>query len=226
MLTGCTTGSLSPISMWEFFDTKMLYRDDRKGTYEWNPLYFVTWITHRNILTVPSSNTDWNWYDSWVSDHLVWDELALVAKCIQMAQNNPSYFVHIRGISLAESVEMLCEYYETLGFRDMELKNFHLSPYTQVTASISLRHALWCEKDKNFLDTRDGNDKAYGMLLPPIRGSHDLRRLQQALRMNCLLWIEVYPDDEKYIKDLLTREILPPFLIAQMVRFRWNYFAN
>jgi hypothetical protein len=92
----------------------------------------------------------------------------------------------------------------------------------QVTASISLRHALWCEKDKLFLHTLDTKNTPYGMICPPIRGSHDLRILQQALRMNIILGIEVFPGDEAYIDTLMTREILSPFSVSQMISYRWG----
>lgn len=112
---------------------------------------------------------------------------------IQKAQHDASYHGHIRGISLAESVDILREYYQGKGYEDTLAKNYTLPDTVQVTASISLRHALWCEKDKQFLHTKDLSQKPYGMTYPPIRGSHDLRILQQALRMNIILGIEVFP---------------------------------
>lgn len=96
----------------------------------------------------------------------------------------------------------------------------------QITASISLRHALWCEKDKRFLGTKNSQSKHYGMVIPPIRGSHDLRILQQALRMNIIMGIEVYPGDEEHINTLVEKEILPPFSVGQMIRFRWEKYAR
>lgn len=93
----------------------------------------------------------------------------MVKEIIQKAQMNPSYRGHIRGISLAESTEILREYYKEMGYEDALAKNYTLPKTVQVTASISLRHALWCEKDKKFLQTNDGRKKPYGMTCPPIR---------------------------------------------------------
>lgn len=93
----------------------------------------------------------------------------------------------------------------------MLAKNYLLPKNTQITASISLRHALWCEKDKRFLSTHDLHGKPHGMISPSLRTSHDLRALQQGLRMNCIMGIEVFPGDEYLIPQLLEQEILAPF---------------
>jgi hypothetical protein len=60
------------------------------------------------------------------------------------------------------------------------------------------------------------------MISPPIRGSHDLRLLQQSLRMNMIMGIEVFPGDRYLIDQLVESEILPPFSVAQMIHFRWK----
>lgn len=112
---------------------------------------------------------------------------------------------------MAESVELLRSYYKQQGYEDLLAKNYLLPKETQITASISLRHALWSEKDKRFLGTYDSHKKPYSMISPPLRTSHDLRVLQQGLRMNCIMGIEVFPGDEHLIPQLLEREILSPF---------------
>jgi len=40
--------------------------------------------------------------------------------------------------------------------------------------------------------------------------------------MNIILGIEVFPSDKKYIDTLVEKEILPPFSVGQMIRFRWE----
>lgn len=88
---------------------------------------------------------------------------------IKKAQSHTTYRGHIRGISLGESTELLREYYRSLGYEDQLAKNYTLPDTVQVTASISLRHALWCEKEKKFLQTPDISGNPYGMTSPPIR---------------------------------------------------------
>jgi len=93
----------------------------------------------------------------------------LVRRTIQKAITDSSYRGHIHGISLAESAELLRDYYREQGYEDTLAKNYTLPDKIQVTASISLRHALWCEKDKKFLHTKDTYPKPLGMITPPIR---------------------------------------------------------
>jgi hypothetical protein len=40
--------------------------------------------------------------------------------------------------------------------------------------------------------------------------------------MNIILGIEVFPGDEHLIDRLVEQEILPPFSVSQMIRFRWE----
>jgi len=209
--------------MWRFFDTKILYVPDGSDSFEWTPLVYDDWQFPGDILTVPHhSLTDWYGYDAWVMSFSAEEEISLVRETIKKAQQDPSYRGHIRGISLAESADILRDYYREQWYEDALAKNYTLPVTVQVTASISLRHALWCEKDKRFLETQDSSQKPYGMVSPPLRWSHDLRILQQALRMNIILGIEVFPSDKKYIDTLVEKEILPPFSVGQMIRFRWE----
>jgi hypothetical protein len=213
--------------MWQFFDNKILYVSSGDPWFAWVPFYVEKWGYSGDILPLPSRGTEkWNGYDSWVQLFPLDEEINLVRSIIKKAQEDASYRGHIRGISLAESVEILRDYYRAQGYEDSLAKNYTLPNTVQVTASISLRHALWCEKDKQFLNTKDISQRPYGMLSPPIRGSHDLRVLQQALRMNILLGIEVYPGDEQYLNMLIEREILPPFSVSQMIQFRWEKYGN
>ncbi len=90
-----------------------------------------------------------------------------------------------------------------------------------MTVSISLRHVLWCEKDKDFLNRHDASQKSYGCTTPPLRSPADLRVLQQALRMGIIMGIEV-SSDEEFLYEILQKQILSPFHIGQMTAFRWE----
>jgi len=211
--------------MWQFFEDKILFTSEGSSLFEWKPFLFDTWNFWGEIIAPDTPRKDWNGYDDWVQLFSPESEINLVKEIIQKAQKDTSYRAHIRGISLAESIKILREYYKNMWYEDPLAKNYTLPTTTQVTASISLRHTLWCEKDKRFLNHKDPQNAPYGMITPPIRGSHDLRILQQALRMNIILGIEVLPGDEKYIDVLVEQEILPPFSVSQMIQFRWEKFA-
>ncbi len=210
--------------MWQFFDTKILYTSDGNDAFDWHPFLVDTWSRKKDTCRLPLPVVEWRGYDDWVQHFEPSLELKLLQYHIALADKDPLYRMHIHGISLAESVEILRKHYRDRGYEDVFAKNYTLPHDTQITASISLRHALWCEKDKRFLNTCDVHGKPYGMISPPLRTSHDLRHIQQGLRMNCIMGIEVYPGDDIYIPELLHREILPPFSIAQMIQFRWSHF--
>ncbi len=42
--------------------------------------------------------------------------------------------------------------------------------------------------------------------------------------MNIILGIEVFPGDETHINTLIEEEILSPFSVSQMIRFRWKKY--
>lgn len=84
-----------------------------------------------------------------------------------------------------------------------------------------MRHALWCEKDKHFLKTKDHSGCPYAQICPPIRTPADLRTIQQSLRMNICMGLEVFPGDEIFLIQILEKQILTPFQLAQMTFFRW-----
>lgn len=119
-------------------------------------------------------------------------------------------------------MKLLRAYYEACGYEDKEQKNILLPDTVSLTASTSLRHLLWCEKDKDFLCSLDSNGKPLGKTFPPLRTSHDLRALQQAARMGILLGIEVFPGDGVYLDEIVQREILPIFPLSQLLKFRWK----
>lgn len=61
-------------------------------------------------------------------------------------------------------------------------KNYSLPSNVLLTVSISLRHLLWCEKDKTFLSQKDSGNQPYYATIPPLRTPRDLRIIQQAAR--------------------------------------------
>lgn len=155
--------------MWQFFDDTILFVPDSSNMFEWVAFLVDTWKFSGEIVTIPSSEKAWEGYDNWVQQFDPENEITLLQEIIQKAENNPSYRCHLRGISCAKSAEILREYYKKKGYEDALAKNYTLPNTVQVIASISLRHALWSEKDKKFLHTRDKNHTPYGMTTPPIR---------------------------------------------------------
>jgi dihydroorotase-like cyclic amidohydrolase len=160
-------------------------------------------------------------FDAWLSQFPREEEIQLVAKTLLSLKQNPRR-IHFAGISCAESVELFREYYRERGYEDALAKNYTLPTDELVTVSVNLRHLLWCEKDKRNLEkTRT----RFFEVTPPLRSPHDLRSLQQAARMGIIMWVEVFPDDEYYLSELLTREILTPFQITQLLSFRWEKYG-
>jgi len=153
-------------------------------------------LTPRDI--VPSG------YDDWVQQFPLAEEIALVEEGIQRAQKGER--IHIRGISSSLSVELVREYYSTQGYRD-QFDRFIIPPEEFLTVSISLRHFLWCDKDKAFLSQK--NSPLF-QIFPPLRTSHDLRALQQDVRMGIIPCIEV-GEDASYLPECVTRELIPLF---------------
>ena len=153
------------------------------------------------------------------------EEVTIVTKSVEQAKLSPGKRIHICGISTAESVECIRDYYRECGYEDALAKNYTLPRDVTLTVSVSLGHVLWCEKDKTFLDS-DGIDSTfYGQACPPFRSPHDLRSLQQALRMGVILGLELSPREIPFLSDILIRQIVPPFLLSQMIYFRWQKYG-
>lgn len=164
-------------------------------------------------------------YDDWVSHFARDDEQALVSESIQHVQTSPTKRIHIRGISTAESVELIRAYYRACGYEDALAKNYILPVDVSLTVSVSLAHVLWCEKNKTFLNSCAPGGEAYGHLSLPVRSPHDLRALQQALRMGIIMGVELLPDHTPYINQILERQIISPFALSQMLYFRWIHYG-
>ena len=149
----------------------------------------------------------------------------MVAESIERVKLSPEKRIHISGISTAESVECVRGYYRECGYEDALAKNYTLPADVSLTVSLSLSHALWCEKDKTFLDSQASDGSPYGHISPPLRSPHDLRSLQQALRMGVIMGIEVFPREVIFLSEILKRQIIPPFLLSQMIYFRWQKYG-
>lgn len=132
--------------------------------------------------------------------------------------------IHIDGLSCIESIELIRAYYAALGYEDELAKNYIIPPNEFLTISISLRHLLWCEKDKAFLRQKDGSSCPYYGTIPPLRSPRDLRALQQAVRMGIVQCVDVGSETD-FIVTLLERQILTPFQMTRSVGYAWTYYG-
>ncbi|MBP7806426.1 hypothetical protein KA057_01955 [Candidatus Gracilibacteria bacterium] len=164
-------------------------------------------------------------YDDWVSHFSREDEAKIVAEIIEQVKLFPGKRIHICGISTAESVERIRDYYRECGYEDVLAKSYTLPLEVALTVSVSFGHTLWCEKDKKFLDSHGSDGISHGRISPPLRSPHDLRSLQQGLRMGVILGIEIPPREVQFLPEILKRQIIPPFLLSQMICFRWQKYG-
>lgn len=186
------------------------------------PLFSPDWKNFSwELVTVETASDDFWGYDAW--NHPRTDEITLVSRTIESLKT--PWRIHIAGISCAESIELIRGYYRSLGYEDQLAKNYVLPSEVFLTVSISLRHLLWCEKDKNFLNKRDTYDRPYYAVVPPLRSPHDLRSLQQGARMGIVSALEVLPGDEIYIQQILQWQILTPFQMSQLLFYRWEKYG-
>jgi hypothetical protein len=93
-----------------------------------------------------------------------------------------------------------------------------------LTVSASLRHILWCEKDKKLLSKKDTSGVPYYAVSPPLRLPSDLRTLQQAVRSGIVMGISLFPGDEVYFSQVFEKQILTPFQLAQLIFYGWKWF--
>lgn len=193
---------------------------------------------------------DFRGYDDWVQSYPRAEEIDLITDTIASLRIHPRR-VHIAWISARESVEALREYYRELWYEDELAKNYTLPSGVLLTASTTLRHILWCEKDKEFLKSswslspcpspkergirkkkqtpsplgRVGEGLPLYALTPPLRTPADLRSLQQGSRMGIIIGIEVFPGDESCIADIFSRQILTPFQMVQLLSYQWEQYG-
>lgn len=120
--------------------------------------------------------------------------------------------VHIRGVSLAESVFLIEEYFTKKGYKNPDMNIYIIPPQELLSVSIFTPHALWCEKDKTFLGKK--HKKSYGHISPPVRTPADLRVIQQALRMGVFTGIESSLEYISFFPEFLSRQILSLYQIG------------
>lgn len=181
-----------------------------------SPLFSPEWTQFSGeIIRIPTREISYNGFDDWLSHFPREEEIKLVEKTILSISNSPRR-VHIDGISCAESVELIREYYRSCWYEDALAKNYILPPDEFLTVSVSLPHILWCEKDKEFL-----HKKLLCELTPPLRSPHDLRALQQATRMGIIMGIECNESFEIFLTLLLEKQILSAYQLASLLSFRW-----
>jgi len=132
-------------------------------------------------------------YDEWTQSYDRQKEIAFLQDIIDSLRENPRR-IHVRGLSCAESFTLLADYYTSQGYYNSLLNSYTLPANTPITVSVSLRHVLFCEKDKNFLSSRI-LDHPYYLITPPLRSSSDLRCIQQAARSGLVATVEVFPED-------------------------------
>ena len=183
---------------------------------------FTTFTGH--IVQVSSFPSSYRGYDDWTNIFSRSDEMNLIRESISEVSLNPQKRIHIRGISTAESVELIRSYYRVCGYEDSLAKNYILPAPVSLTVSVSLTHVLWCEKDKNFLDSQY-QGISYGEICPPVRSPHDLRALQQALRMGIIMGIEISSREHEFLSDLLARQVVSPFLLGRLLFYNWQKYG-
>ena len=175
------------------------------------------------LLLVSGGQKEELWYDHWVQCFARDDEINLIKDTLTSLEKIPRR-IHIAGISTAESVWLLAEYYASLGYENTVSHSYILPADVLLTVSISLRHLLWCEKDKTFLQKKDTTNHAYYALVPPLRTPRDLRALQQGVRMGIIPCVDV-SEDETFLAQLLEKQILTPFQMTQIVWQNWQKYG-
>lgn len=209
----------------------MWYSDKDTIQYrKWWDIFEISYLTPdwslapREIISVPHFSGSYLWYDDWVQQYPREYELQVVKNAINSLWDNPRK-IHIAGLSCAESVDLIATYYREEWFQNMEAQNYTIPEDSLITISISLRHILWCEKDKNFLKNKDVSNNPYYSITPPLRLPSDLRSLQQTARNGVITCISLLPGDEMYFSQIFEREILTPFQLVQLVFYRWKRFS-
>lgn len=210
--------------MWHADSTQIRYYPWWDDAFHFS--YFVPdfSLTAPEIITIPQTNSPYTGYDAWVHQYNREEEISLVQSSIESLRDTLTRRVHIAGISCAESVDLISEYYRLQWYHDDQMNQYQIPTEAPLTASTTLRHILWCEKDKKFLWKKDSQWVPYYATFPPVRFPSDLRVLQQSARMNMLLGIEVMSRDEQFLGEIFQKQILTPFQLSQLVYYRWKQF--
>lgn len=181
-------------------------------------------LAPREIITIPRINSPYTGYDAWVQQYLRNVEICLVRDLLESLARDSTRRVHIAGVSCVESIHLLADYYRTLEYYDSRINQYLIPSDAPVTVSTTLRHILWCEKNKAFLTKKDPTGVPYYAIIPPLRTPSDLRSLQQGCRVGLVAALSVSPLDGGYFSEILTRQIFTPFQLSQLVYYRWKHF--
>jgi hypothetical protein len=163
-----------------------------------------------------------NGYDDWIQLYPKKNEIDTIAILLDSLQKNPRR-VHIAGVSCGESISLIRAYYDSLWYGDTLTSTYFLPRDTSLTVSISLRHLLWCDKDKDFLSKAEDGCPYYAVV-PPLRSPHDLRSLQQATRMGIIMGMDV-SNDTMFVPEILIKQILTPFELSQVLFYNWEKYG-
>jgi hypothetical protein len=100
--------------MWKFFDDRVLFLPDGSLEFDLIPLALAQYQFHGSLIKIPFPDRTYRGFDDWREHFPREEELSLVQSTLARAKENSAYRGHIQGISLAESVELLREYYKDL----------------------------------------------------------------------------------------------------------------
>lgn len=130
-------------------------------------------------MSIPQSTSLYTGYDAWVQQYSRDLEMCLVRDILESLTDDSTHRVHIAGISCAESIDLIADYYHALDYYDNRTNQYLIPSDAPITVSTTLRHILWCEKNKAFLTKKDTTGRPYYAIIPPLRTPSDLRSLQQ-----------------------------------------------
>lgn len=97
--------------MWQFLDDRVLFVPDSPPGFEFIPIILEEYQFYGTLIKIPLPDSQYRGFDDWREYFPREEELSLVRNTLKTAKENPTYRGHIQGISLAESVELLREYY-------------------------------------------------------------------------------------------------------------------
>jgi len=194
----------------------------------WNEFIFpvLTWDIvqkHREIVTLSAQYNQCLWYDDWLQNYSRDTEIHFIEELLDSLSKKPR-LIHMAWISCEESITLIAQYYTKLWYHNSDTHQYEIPFDTPLTMSVSLRHILWCEKDKTFLSCIDSQNFPHYAVCPPLRSPGDLRSLQQWARQGLLVGVSCGHGDEKYLQEILMRHILTPFQLSQLVFYRWKNF--
>lgn len=208
--------------MWYFLGNCLEYTNQDARNVFSSEILSPDWdIFPGKVFSIESPIIWYKWYDDWVWHFDRSDDIKVVQDALRFVKDHKKR-AHVRGISTREAVEEIREYYRQKWYEDAFAKNYSLPPNELFTVSVSLGQSLWCEKDKDFLQSKNSQNLYYYAHTPPFRSSADLRSLQQALRMGLIIGLEVPIIHEGFLSDLLKKQILTMYQIGTMTSMSWR----